>query len=98
MSMNLGISSGLPIALEDLIHARAVEDNRREFKADWNGATKAAVVRTVCAFANDLLNLNGGYVILGVEIDDDGQPILLPRGLDDANLDVVQRGDTWTVQ
>ena len=83
--------SGLPVSLEDLIHARSVEDNRREFKAAWNPVTRAAVVRTVCAFANDLLNLNGGYVILGVETDDYGKPVLPPRGLEDANLDTIQR-------
>ena len=65
-----GIKSGLPVSIEDLIHARSVEDNRREFKAAWNPATEAAVVQTICAFANDLLNLNGGYVILGVEEDE----------------------------
>ena len=89
--VNSGIGGGLPIALDDLIHARAVEDNRREFKAVWNGATKAAVVRTICAFANDLLNLNGGYIILGVETDERGQPILPPRGLDEGNVDRIQR-------
>ena len=68
------MDSGLPVGLDDLIHARSVEDNRREFKAAWNAATQAAVVRTICAFANDLLNLNGGYVILGVETDGRGNP------------------------
>ena len=85
------IGSGLPVSIEDLIHARSVEDNRREFKAVWNPATRAGVVRTICAFANDLLNLNGGYVILGVETDETGSPILPPRGLESANVDALQR-------
>ena len=85
------IGSGLPVSIEDLIHARSVEDNRREFKAAWNPATQAAVVRTICAFANDLLNLNGGYVILGVEADANGNPVLPPRGLENANVDRIQR-------
>lgn len=84
-------TSGLPIALDDLIHARAVEDHRREFKASWNEATKASVVRTVCAFANDVLNLNGGYVVIGIETDEHDQPILPPRGLEGANVDRLQR-------
>ena len=83
--------SGLPIALEDLIHARSVEDNRREFKAAWNPVTQTAVVRTICAFANDLLNLNGGYVLLGIETDGRGNPSLPPRGLENVNLDELQR-------
>ena len=85
------IGSGLPVSIEDLIHARSVEDNRREFKAAWNPATQAAVVRTICAFANDLLNLNGGYVILGVEADANGNPALPPRGLENGNVDRIQR-------
>ena len=85
------MSSGLPISLDDLVHARSVEDNRREFKASWNESTKDAVVRTVCAFANDLLNLNGGYVVIGIETGDTGQPILPPRGMEDADIDRIQR-------
>lgn len=85
------MDSGLPVSLEDLIHATSVEDNRREFKAAWNPATQASVVRTVCAFANDLLNLNGGYLILGVETDTQGNPVLPPRGLGDADRDRLQR-------
>ena len=85
------IGSGLPVSIDDLIHARSVEDNRREFKAAWNPATQAAVVRTICAFANDLLNLNGGYVILGVEADASGNPVLPPRGLENTNVDTIQR-------
>ena len=81
----------LPLNIDNLIHARSVEDNRREFKASWNDAVKESVVRSVCAFANDLLNLNGGYVILGIDTDDRGHPILPPRGLDHLDLDQIQR-------
>ena len=70
---------GVPINIDNLIHARSVEDNRREFKATWNDAVKESVVRSVCAFANDLLNLNGGYIILGIDTDEQGLPILPPR-------------------
>ena len=80
----------LPIDLDSLIHARSVEDNRREFKSVWNERTRDSTVRSICAFANDLMNLNGGYVIIGVE-ESGGRPILPPRGLDDADLDRIQR-------
>jgi len=83
----------LPINLEELIHARAVESERREFKKSWDEATRDSVVRTVAAFANDLHNLNGGYVILGIE-EQDGVPVLPPRGLDEAQVDVIQRDIT----
>ena len=82
---------GIPINIDDLVHSRSVEDSRREFKSTWNDSVKDSTVRTVCAFANDLLNLNGGYVILGIETDDHGRPVLPPRGLDEHDLDRIQR-------
>ena len=85
-------SDGLPLNLEDLIHRRSIESNRVEFKATWSKPIKAAVVRSVCAFANDLLNLNGGYIVLGIEAEDEtGRAIMPPRGLEGINIDSVQR-------
>ena len=86
-----GIRGGLPIDIGDLVHARSVEDSRRVFKGTWDKFTAAAVVKTVCAFANDLLNLNGGYVVLGIETNKNGRPVLPPRGLDHADVDRIQR-------
>jgi ATP-dependent DNA helicase RecG len=83
--------SGLPINLDDLIHARAVEDYRLEFKATWDERIKLSFVQTACAFANDLLHLNGGYIVLGLEAGVDGRLDLPPRGLDDLDLDLAQR-------
>lgn len=83
--------TSLPINLDELIHARTVESNRREFKRTWDEFILEATVRTVCAFANDLLNLNGGYVVLGIEEDANGNPALPPRGLGGFNLDRIQR-------
>lgn len=84
--------SGLPFNLDDLINLRTVESNRVEFKATWDEKTKQATIRTISAFANDLLNLNGGYVVIGVETQpSDGRPILPPRGIEDLNLDSIQR-------
>ena len=82
---------GIPIDVDDLVHARSVEDNRREFKATWNDWVIDSFLRTVCAFANDLLNLNGGYIILGIETDDKGHPVLPPSGLDEHDIDRIQR-------
>jgi ATP-dependent DNA helicase RecG len=84
------IRNGLPFNLDDLINIRNIEGNRIEFKATWDDQIKEAVVRTVCAFANDLLNLGGGYVVLGVE-DEGGRPILPPRGLEGLNLELLQK-------
>ncbi len=79
-----------PFNLDDLVHRRVVESHRVELKATWNGEIKAATVRTVCAFANDLLNFNGGYVVLGVE-ERGGRAVLPPRGLRELDLERIQK-------
>lgn len=80
----------LPINLEDLIHARSVESVRLEFKKTWSEPILEKVIQCICAFANDFYNLNGGYIILGIE-DIKGQAVLPPHGLDDQNLDKIQK-------
>ena len=58
----------LPINLADLLDCRTVESERVEFKRFWDVKTTGSqVLRTICAFANDIHNLNGGYVIIGIE-------------------------------
>ncbi len=76
--------------LDDLIHAKTVESVRIEFKATWNHPIADAVVRTVCAFANDFQGLNGGYLVIGIE-EAGGVPILPPRGLDGLDLEKIQK-------
>ncbi len=80
----------LPINLDDLINARSVESVRREFKRSWSDQTLEQVVRTICAFANDFLNLNGGYIVIGVE-ERNGLPVLPPHGIEGTNLDEIQK-------
>jgi len=80
----------LPINLDDLIQARSVESVRREFKKTWSEPIFVKVIHSICAFANDFYNLNGGYIILGVE-EINGQPILPLYGLEDQNLDEIQK-------
>jgi len=80
----------LPINLDDLIHRRAIEDNRTEFKAAWGTRVKTAVVHTVCAFANDLLNLNGGFIVIGIE-EHAGRAVLPPRGLEGSDIERLQK-------
>ena len=84
------IQNEFPFNLDDLVHLRAFESNRIDFKATWDKPIKAAVMRTICAFANDLLNINGGYIILGIE-EEEGKPILPPRGLEGFNIESIQK-------
>lgn len=59
----------LPINIEDLLNKRKVESNRIEFKSGWN---PDRIYHTICAFATDLENTGGGYILIGVEQDDNG--------------------------
>jgi len=78
----------LPINIEDLLRRRTVEGDRIEYKAGWN---PEAVLRTLCDFANDFENLGGGYVVLGQDCNEDGEPIFPPVGLSEKQLDTVQK-------
>ena len=77
----------LPINIEDLVHGRTVEWERLEFKKGWN---PEVVIRTMCAFANDINNWGGGYIIVGID-EVDGQPVLPPAGLQQNQLDPIQK-------
>ena len=74
------VSTTLPINLTNLLHGRGVESVRVECKAVWNPETTGPqVLKTICAFANDYHNLNGGYVVIGVA-ERDGRASLPPAG------------------
>lgn len=78
----------LPINLLDLLRRRTVESERIEYKAGWN---PDAIIRTLCAFANDFENLGGGYVVIGQDCDANGQPLFPPVGLAENQLDKIQQ-------
>lgn len=77
----------LPINLDDLMQ---IESVRLEFKKSWSEPTLAQVLRTICAFANDFFNLNGGYIVLGVE-EEGGAAKFPPHGLDNHDIDRIQK-------
>ena len=83
--------SNLPVNARDLLYCRGVESERVEFKASWDAATTGAqVLRTICAFANDYHNLNGGYVVIGVA-ERDGHGAVPPQGLSAEDADAAQK-------
>ena len=75
----------IPINIDDLLHGRAVETNRIEFKSDFN---PAPVIHTICAFANDIENMAGGYIILGAE-EENGMPVYPLKGIDPKRVDEI---------
>ncbi len=85
------MSAILPINVDDLLRRRSVESERIEFKGAWDvERTGPQVIRTICAFANDYHNLNGGYVVLGVD-EREGRSVLPPRGLSTEQVEGAQR-------
>ena len=72
--------SKLVINVKDLFDVHIVEQQRIEFKRSWNtGPTSWQVLHSICAFANDFRNDDGGYIILGVD----------DKPLEDGSVNVV---------
>ena len=67
----------LPISIDKLLDGRTVEGHRIEYKEGWN---PAPIYRTICAFANDISNEGGGYIVVGVE-EENGRPIRPVKGV-----------------
>ena len=68
----------IPVNINDLINQRIVESTRIEFKSDWN---PEPIIHSICAFANDIDNMGGGYIIVGVE-EKDGSPVFPIKGIE----------------
>ncbi|MDB5165278.1 MAG: putative transcriptional regulator [Candidatus Saccharibacteria bacterium] len=77
----------LPINIAELLSGTTVEWERLEFK---EGNNPLDTVQTICAFANDINNWGGGYVIIGVA-EKNGRPLLPPKGLNLSDIDVIQK-------
>src|SRR5260221_648852 len=77
----------LPINISELITGQTVEWERIEFKKGWNPSD---VLRTISAFANDLNNWGGGYIVIGIE-EQAGKPLLPPIGLKANQIDKMQK-------
>ena len=77
----------LPINIEELLKGKTVEWERLDFKRGWNPED---VIHSACAFANDIHNWGGGYIIVGVD-EQNGVPVLPPVGIDIHALDGIQK-------
>lgn len=75
----------IPVNIDDLINHRVVESTRIEYKSDFN---PAPIIRSICAFANDIDNMGGGYIIVGVE-EENGAPLFPIKGIAKASIDGI---------
>lgn len=76
----------LPINIEDLLNKQKIESNRIEFKRGWN---PDKIYHTICAFATDLDNTGGGYILVGVEQDENGIAKRPVKGLPIETIDGI---------
>jgi ATP-dependent DNA helicase RecG len=72
----------LIIGIDSILNRNIVEDERLEFKEGWN---PEPVLHTICAFANDIRNINGGYIVIGMR--DRGNAV----GVDPKSIDGMNR-------
>lgn len=77
----------LPISITELIKGRVVENARIEYKTDWN---PEPILHSICAFANDIDNWGGGYIIIGVE-EENGMPRFPIKGLEKSSIDRISK-------
>ena len=77
----------IPVNISDLVNRRIVESSRVEFKADWN---PESILHTICAFANDIDNMGGGYIVVGVE-EKDGSPVFPIKGIAQNRIDGIEK-------
>lgn len=77
----------LPVNIDELIHGNTIEWDRIELKKSWN---PESILHSICAFANDINNLDGGYIIIGVE-EENGAAKLPAIGLAPNQIDAIQK-------
>ena len=80
--------------IENILNENIVESERVELKRSWNPET---ILHSIYAFANDINNWGGGYVLIGVE-DDNGRPKLPIRGVELSDIDKLQKENLQNVK
>ena len=82
-----GENMKLPTSIENILNENIVENARLELKKNWN---PEPILHTICAFANDIDNWGGGYIIIGVE-EENGRPKMPITGLEIHEIDRIQK-------
>ena len=77
----------IPITIEKLLEENIVEWARIEFKEGWNPDT---TLKTISAFANDIDNWGGGYIVIGAK-EENGKIARPISGLNEGSIDHIQK-------
>lgn len=77
----------IPINIKSLLSGETVEWARIEFKETWDADSS---LKTICAFANDLDNWGGGYIVIGVK-EENGYPVKPLLGISLNKVDAYQK-------
>lgn len=77
----------IPITIEKLLTENVVEWARIEFKEGWNPDT---TLKTISAFANDIDNWGGGYIVIGAK-EKDGKLVRPVTGIAPDAVDRIQK-------
>jgi ATP-dependent DNA helicase RecG len=80
----------LPFNLENILYGKTVENSRIEYKRNISDENELYVGATLCAFANDFLNQNGGWLVFGIDAPS-GEPVLPPVGLVPNQIEKTQQ-------
>lgn len=77
----------IPITIEKLLNDNIVEWARIEFKEGWN---PDSTLKTISAFANDMDNWGGGYIVIGAK-EQSGKLVRPIIGLEETSIDYIQK-------
>ena len=79
---------GIPINIKSILNQDIVESTRVEFKENWN---PESILHTICAFANDIDNWGGGYIVVGIK-EKDWRPSIPITGIEKNSVDKTMKG------
>lgn len=77
----------IPVNINKLLDEHIVEWARIELKENWNPDMS---LKTISAFANDIDNWGGGYLIIGAK-EEHGKISRPVSGLDENKIDSIQK-------
>lgn len=77
----------IPVSIENLLENNTIEWARIEFKENWN---PVPVLKTISAFANDIDNWGGGYIVIGAG-EENGVVKKPITGLPESAIDGIQK-------